>query len=291
MISTVVAPGPVHSPPSNTRSMRPSIAANRSIPLVQVGSPEMFALVAMSAWPTRSMIALASFDRTCRRPEPARVPGHFQRNLCRGGHDHGQRARPEVARQNVEPARQIFRQVLGHQNIVDQKRQRADALPPLCLEHSHHRLQIQRIRHQSVKRVGRYPDHSTSGNSEGGPIDHFGAGIVGIEFNEVCCHVLIIAAVDAGGKISSNKTIVLRLALSGMPQSDSLAFADCLGNLERHLVTAKRRAQLHAATMDAPAPPSRAQWQCLRRGRSPRCRHAACAPYIPRARARAVRSP
>ena len=46
-------------PPSSTRSTRPSIVPNTSMPLRQVGWPEMFALVEISGWPSHSSSACA----------------------------------------------------------------------------------------------------------------------------------------------------------------------------------------------------------------------------------------
>jgi hypothetical protein len=57
---------------------------------------------------------------------------------------------------------------------------------------------------------------------------------------------VIVAAPGARGMISYIETVVLPPALFAMSQAASLTFADCLGNLDRHIVTAKWRAQLHA---------------------------------------------
>src|SRR5690348_8265873 len=70
-MSTVVAPAPAHTPPSITRSTRPSIIPNTSIPLRQVGWPEMLALVEISGWlsiVTRSLAILQRAWRSASRP-------------------------------------------------------------------------------------------------------------------------------------------------------------------------------------------------------------------------------
>ena len=81
VISTVVLPGPAHRPPSSTRATRPSITPNTSIPLRQVGCPEMLALVATSGCPSRSSRQLATTERvrrSARRPVfPVTFSGTF----------------------------------------------------------------------------------------------------------------------------------------------------------------------------------------------------------------------
>src|SRR5262249_17275994 len=65
-MSTVVAPGPVVGPPSNTRSTRPSMIPNTSIPAQQVGLPEILALVETSGCVSLSSNALATREVDCR---------------------------------------------------------------------------------------------------------------------------------------------------------------------------------------------------------------------------------
>src|SRR5258705_170241 len=65
-MSTVEAPAAWQEPPSRTRSTRPSIEPNTSMPLRQVGWPEILAEVAMSGWSTCAMSALATPERDLR---------------------------------------------------------------------------------------------------------------------------------------------------------------------------------------------------------------------------------
>ena len=85
MISTVVGPVPVHSPPSNTRSTRQSKVANSSIPLERVGWPEMFALVAISACPICSIIAVKVFELGWRMASRPVLPVTFSGTLAAAG--------------------------------------------------------------------------------------------------------------------------------------------------------------------------------------------------------------
>src|SRR5579862_1619423 len=84
-MSTVVAPAPVQTPPSITRSTRPSIIPNTSIPLRQVGCPEMLALVAISGWFNIVTNWSAILERDWRSANRPVLPVTFSGTLAEAG--------------------------------------------------------------------------------------------------------------------------------------------------------------------------------------------------------------
>src|ERR1017187_4752121 len=84
-MSTVVAPWPVHAPPSITRSTRPSIIPKTSMPLRHVGWPEMLALVEISGSFNRSMSKLRIFERDWRSAMRPVLPVTFRGIFAEAG--------------------------------------------------------------------------------------------------------------------------------------------------------------------------------------------------------------
>ena len=183
-------PGADQSPPSITRSIRPSMVANRSMPLAQVGWPDMLALVEIRgmADPVHNRGGKLRFALP--QPETASVPRHLQRNLCGRRHNHGEGSRPEVPRQYVEAARQVFCEIFRHRYIVDQQRQRTNGFAAFGLKHAAHGMQIERIGDQHVECFGRNPDNLPRRNGARRPANHFITGIIDIYFYKICCHGL-----------------------------------------------------------------------------------------------------
>ena len=93
------------------------------------------------------------------------LPVTFKGTLAAAGTMMVEGPRPEMPRQNVKPAVQFLRQILGHQDVGNSKRQRANAVAAFCGIDSPDRLQIERIRDQNIEGVCRHSDHATATRS------------------------------------------------------------------------------------------------------------------------------
>jgi hypothetical protein len=114
----------------------------------------------------------------------------FNGTRGRGGHDDGQRAGPEAARQQEEAAAQLARQFFGHQRIANQDGQREMRLAALGLIDLGDGAQIKRVGHQRVQSVGGNGHHLAAANGGGGALQHFRLGRRGIDLDQVGCHEL-----------------------------------------------------------------------------------------------------
>ena len=94
------------------------MAANTSIPLLLVGCPEMLALVPMSGRPIISMMALAVFATGLAYCEPSGISSHLEGHFGGCGDDHGQRAGPEMACQQIETGGKFLGDILRHDYVA-----------------------------------------------------------------------------------------------------------------------------------------------------------------------------
>ena len=143
VMSMVVAPGPLHVPPSSTKSRRPSIVANNSMPLEMVGCPDILALVAIRAWPVFFDKSVQHFRAGMTHGKASRVAGDLQRNFRSRRNDHRQRTGPEMTRQNIEAAIKLRRQIFGHHGVGNGDGKGAHCFASFCLKYSGYRVQIQ----------------------------------------------------------------------------------------------------------------------------------------------------
>ena len=122
--------------------------------------------------------------------QAAGVAGDLQRHLGRRRHDDGQRTGPEAPRQQIEAVVQLAGQFLGHQHVAQSAGAASGAARgPWRRNTCGHRVQVERVGHQRVQRVGGDGDHFAAAHGGGGALQHFGLRFFGVDLDQVGCHV------------------------------------------------------------------------------------------------------
>ena len=127
------------------------------------------------------------------------VAGGAQRHFGGGGHDDGQRTRPEAsAREDLEARRDLAREFLNHQRVAHEQRQCPLILPALGVIDLANGAQVERIGNQGVERVGWDSHYLAEANCGLGAIQRFSRGCLRVNLNEIGSQCLL-AHTDQSG--------------------------------------------------------------------------------------------
>src|SRR5580658_8001757 len=117
-----------------------------------------------------------------------RIRSDLQRQMRSGRHNHGQRPRPETPRQKLEIVGQGAREFFRLVHVLDQQRERLVPQTRFDLIDSLHRAQVERVRGQTVKSIGRHAQHVPRLNLLGGVLDQRSFRRYGMNFQDFRAH-------------------------------------------------------------------------------------------------------
>src|ERR1019366_7086269 len=70
---------------------------------------------------------------------------------------------------------------------------------PFGLKHTSDGAEVEGVGHQQVQRIGGDRHYLTAAHGGGGPFEGFGLGILGIDFDQVGCHLELLSVSDLSG--------------------------------------------------------------------------------------------
>ena len=127
------------------------------------------------------------------------VAGQFQRHFGGGGHDDGEGAGPEAAREELEAHGYFASEVFYHHEVIDKQGKAAGGLAPLGGEDLADGGEVEGIGYEHVEGVGWDCDYPALANDFGSSTNDIGIGGCRVNFYEVCYHCKNLNSSSEGG--------------------------------------------------------------------------------------------